>query len=142
MGVSATVHAMASGTMPDGEIIESVDLGKCWHAIHFLLSGTAVAGEGAAQLLLSGVPLADISDAEVLQNSADKVQQFAAFLEGTPNSALFGRCDARRAGELDVYNFDFLEADAHDHIAQYLDKLREFTSRHARSGHDLLVVIA
>jgi hypothetical protein len=133
---------MAAGTMPDGEIIESVELGKCWHAIHFLLSGSAVGGESAAHLLLSGTPLADISDAEVLQNPAERVQQFAVFLESTTNSALFGRCDARRASELDVYNHDFLEAEAHDHIAQYLNKLREFTSRHARSGHDFLVVIA
>jgi hypothetical protein len=142
MGMSATIHAMTPGTMPDGELIDSVDLGKCWHAIHFLLSGTADAGDDPSRFLLSGARMPDISDAEVFQNSVDEVRRFAAFLESVSTSTLLGRCDSRRAGELGVYNYDFLEAEGHDHIVHYVNKLREFTSRHAKRGHDLLVVIA
>lgn len=88
----------------DGALIDTVRLEKSWHAIHFLLSGTADAGEDPSQFMLSGVPMPGARDCEVLQNPTDKVRRFAA--------------------------------------EQYLNDLREFTSRHARNGYDFLVVIA
>jgi hypothetical protein len=142
MGMVGTIHAMIPGTMPAGDIVDTVDLGKCWHAIHYLLSGTGVAGDDASQFLLSGKPMQDVSDCEVFQNSSDKVQRFAAFLESASNDALYSRCDSRRAGEIDVYNYEFLEPDGRRHIEQYLNDLRDFVSRHSKAGHDLLVVIA
>jgi len=128
--------------MPDGALIDTVSLEKSWHAIHFLLSGTVDAGEDPSQFLLSGVPMPGVTDCEVLQNPADKVRRFAAFLEGISTKALFDRCDIRRARELNVYNHEYLESDSRNHAEQYLNDLREFTSRHARNGYDFLVVIA
>ncbi len=142
MGVHCSLHAIATPPRPGTPTYGSVSLDKTWHALHFLLSGTAVEGSDPTQFLLSGAQIAETSDHCKLHPHA-AVEAFSRVLDAVDDTELLGRLDRRRMGELDIYPGHWGEDEAFDRafLLQHLTPLRAFIARHAREGHAVLVTI-
>lgn len=84
-----------------------VDLDKAWHCLHYLLSGSAQAGEGPlAFLLAGGTPVGeeDLGGAGPARVFfAAEVAVIASALAAVTESALLERFDAKKLEALGVY---------------------------------------
>lgn len=83
-----------------------VDLDKAWHALHYLLSGSARDGEGPlAFLLKGGTPVGDedfgYGPARVFQPA--EVSAIADALAGVSQRTLLPRFDLKKFERLDLY---------------------------------------
>lgn len=142
MGVYCSLTAIAGPLAPGTPAYGSVDLDKTWHALHFLLSGTAGEGSDPSQFLLSGTQIAETSDHCRFHPHA-AVISFSRVLDAVDDTELVGRLDRRRMRELDIYPGHWGEDEAFDRrfLLQHLTPLRAFIARHASEGHAVLVTI-
>ncbi len=141
MGIRGTILASAAGQSKTGPTIESIDLDKAWHGLHFLLSGSADATPGAEGFILNGEPVGDASDAEIYAHTAESVAAFNKVLERTEPKDLLDRYDADRMRVSNVYPDLAWDQQDFDYLLEYFKVLRSFVQRHASAGHELVVVI-
>ena len=141
MGIRATLLAFKPGQSETGPIIESLELDKSWHGIHFLLCGSAEPIHGPAGFLLNGEAVEDDGDAEVYLHAAEEVAAFDLLLTATTARELLDRYDPERMKALELYPaLDWNQGDF-DYLLDYVDRLRAFVRRHAELGHELTVLI-
>lgn len=138
--MECTLHAMKDHEIPEGEIIESLKLEKSWEALHFLLSASTSEGEDAAQFLLSGKILEDVSEHVAIQQ-ADAVSAFKIILENTSDVELAARFDPAKMDAAQIYPGNW-NARGFSYLEEYLGPLRLFIGLHANKGNGILVVIA
>lgn len=139
MGTRGTLLAFKN--FETGPVLESFDLDKSWHGLHFLLSGAAAPIAGTAGFLRNGQKLDDPDDAEVYFHSAAEVAEFNTLLTQTTARLLRDRYDAARMRALDIYPQLNWDQSDFDYLVAYYNGLRPFVQRHADFGHELMVMI-
>lgn len=142
MGLYCSLTAVAAPVAPGSPTFGSVSLDKTWHALHFLVSGTAGEGSAPGQFLLGGTQLAETSEHCKLHPHA-AVAAFAGVLEAVSDDELLARLDGERMRELDIYPGHWGRDEAFDRafLLEHLRPLRAFIARHAEEGHAVLVTI-
>jgi hypothetical protein len=125
----------------------SLDIDKAWHGLHFLLTGTAEAGEEPACFLLrGGEDLDDEGQARALRPNQE--QRFADYLSGLTSEELTQRYDASRMAKLNIYpgSIWLRTAPTHDPPLRWLlesfSGLRRFIGLAAEARSGVIIEIA
>lgn len=125
------------------------DADKAWHAIHFLLTGTAWGGQPPLGFILRGgtqLGEDDIGRGPARAFSAPEVRSIADALEALPSVELAGRFDARALAAADIYPEIWHGApgvdDPRAFVLEYYDALRSFVIDAAQRGEALLVYLS
>jgi hypothetical protein len=133
---------------PDGfGPFADLDVDKAWHAIHFLLTGTA--WEGAPPLNFIAAGGTEIGDdlgyGPARGLTSGEVRRLAAALEALPRDSLLQRFDpaALTAAEIypDIWDRPPEEDDTRAYVAEYYEQLRSFIMEAAAASEALLVSI-
>lgn len=128
--------------MPDPEL----DLDKSWHAIHYLITGTAWdVSEGAGAAILGGDEIGEdngYGPARLL--SSDKVRAVAVALDAIDVDTLRSRFDPDALATADIYPAIWTQADADfdNYLAPYFVQLQSFYARASANGQAVLLAIS
>ncbi|HYQ04040.1 MAG TPA: YfbM family protein [Polyangiaceae bacterium] len=135
---------------PTGEFgpFADLDVDKAWHAIHFLLTGSAWEGESPLNFIAAGG--AEIGDdvgygpARCLDSS--EVASLAAALQELPTNVLLKRFNPEALSAADIYPDIWdrppEEDDSQGYVAEYYEVLRSFILDAASEHQALLVSIS
>lgn len=117
----------------------ALDVGKAWHGIHFLLTGTVGGGSGPLDTVVYGrTPLdEEMQYGAVMATDAADVPAIAAALAAAPDAALRQRFDPDAMD--DIYPSAWDEPDALDWLMENLQALRAFY-RDAAAAHHAVVI--
>lgn len=131
---------------PSDEGIE-VDLDKAWHAIHFLLCGSADEGTGTAAFFLSGgTPIGDIDIGygPARAMTAAQVADIAGFLEKLPPETLVQRYDAGKLDATDIYPNIWRRdgENAKAYLRDSYDTLRQHMATTARNRMGMVIALS
>lgn len=135
----------------DGEddAAEQNDLDKAWHAIHFILTGSAWEGEFPLNFLVSGgTPVGDedVGYGPARAFTSEEVWQIEAALSRVSETDFRGRFSLVKMREADIYpsfgdaSDDEMEAEL-SYVLENFRSLKEFVARSAGQGRALLVYI-
>jgi hypothetical protein len=137
---------IAEYLFPDDESSdETLDIDKAWHAVHFLLCGSADPGPSTfASAILGGDPVGpDLGYGPTRYLSAERVREVAAALETIGRSELEKRYDA------DALNSDCIypemwdtEPGVLDFIGGNYENVRELYMRGRENGQAMLLWLA
>ena len=121
-------------------------LHKAWHAIHFLLTGSADEAPLPQGYLLEGgqdlgEPDPDGLDAQPRLLSPEEVKEFADVLQPLDEQELRRRFDHAAMRDADVYSIGPHEEEELDFVAQFLEELRSFVSDTAAAGHGVVIAL-
>ncbi|MFY2765149.1 YfbM family protein [Arenimonas sp. MALMAid1274] len=121
-----------------------VDLDKSWHGIHYLLTGTAWAGEPPLNFLAGAgqtVGNVDVGYGPARSFSSDEVAAIHAALAPVTRDSLRARFDSDAMAKLDIYPAIWRdEGDgAFDYCADYFDELKAFIADASARGLGLLI---
>ena len=124
-----------------------LDIDKAWHAIHFLLTGTAWEGEAPLNFMVTGG--LDVGDdlgyGPARGLTSEEVRSIAAALEAIPPDSLMERFDPVALESAEIYPDIWDRADEEDdpraYISGYYDQLRTFILDAATEGEALLVAM-
>lgn len=140
----ATAQAVDLPLAP-GEV-DTIDLDKAWHGIHFMLTSTAWEGEPPLNFLMQGGTV--IGEVEVGYGpargmTAAEVQAVAEALAGIDEAFIRARFDPARMMQLDIYpgiwDRDRAEDDSFGYCMEYFGALRTFVMRAAERGVGLII---
>ena len=125
------------------------DLDKAWHGIHFLLTGTAWAGEPPLDFLVAGgqaVGAEDLGYGPGRVFSSAQVRGIHAAVAAISDDELSRRYSPASMREADVYPDIWDRApeldDAREYVMSYVTTLREFLTSASRRGLGMLVYLA
>ena len=126
--------------MPDPEL----DLGKNWHAIHYLLTGSAWdIGEGAGAAVLGGVEIGEdrgYGPARVLD--PDSARVVATELDALRVETMRARFDPDAMAAAEIYPNGWDGGDAEwNGLVEHLAELRRFYRAAAENGQAVLLAI-
>jgi hypothetical protein len=124
-----------------------VDLDKAWHCLHYLLSGSAQAGQGPlAFLLAGGAPVGDVDlggagPARVF--TASEVAPIADALAEVTEATLLARFDAKKLEALGIYPGRWSELNVRSdyELGYYFGPFRELQRLTARAKGSQLGMI-
>ena len=123
-----------------------IDFDKAWHALHFVLTGSADGTDSPLSLLLGkGEPAGeDGGYGPPLLVSAAEMRQFHEALAGLSDEDLRQRYDPRAMLAADVYLADALaeEEDGWDYVAQGIPALRRLAERCAQQNSGAIIFIS
>jgi hypothetical protein len=142
MGVCAQILATKPGQSKTGPTIESLDIDKAWHALHFLLSATGEPVPGPEGFLQNGERIQDTGEAEVYLHTLSEVAALDQLLDHVTPRVLLERYDPARMKALRIYPESDWDQRDFDHLLWHYNGLRSFVKRHAEAGHELLVLIS
>jgi hypothetical protein len=126
--------------------VDTIDLDKAWHGIHFMLTGTAWEGEPPLNVLVQGGTV--IGEVEVGYGpargmTAVEVRAIAEALAGIDEAFMRARFDPARMMQLDIYpgiwDRDPAEDDSFGYCMEYFGALRTFVMRAAERGVGLII---
>jgi hypothetical protein len=122
------------------------NLHKAWHAIHFLLTGSAEEAPLPEGYLLDGghllgKPDPDEMEAQPRLLSPEAVQIFAEVVRPINEQELRRRFDHAAMLDADVYSIGPHEDDEFEFVAQFLGELRTFVTEAAEAGHGAVVTM-
>ena len=137
---------------PESEAFADLDVDKSWHAIHFLLTGTAWEGEPPSNFIVSGgrpVGDEDVGYGPARGFTSGEVREIADALSDLASDALLARYDHAAMNRLDIYpggSDGWLprerdENELIEYLADYYEQLREFVIGAAKEGEALLVYL-
>lgn len=121
--------------------VDTIDLDKAWHGIHFMLTGTAWEGEPPLNFPMHGGTV--IGEVEVGYGSARgmtaaEVRTVAGALAGIDEAFMRARFDPAQMTRLDIYpgiwDRDPTEDDSLGYCLEYFGALRAFVMRAAERG--------
>jgi hypothetical protein len=122
-----------------------LDVDKAWHAIHFLLTGSAWEGEPPLNFIASGGTEIgdDVGYGPARFLSAADVMRLATALKALPREELMQRFDAKALGAAEIYpeiwDRPAKEDDTRRYVANYYETLRAFVLDAATANEALLV---
>jgi len=122
-----------------------LDVDKAWHAIHFLLTGSAWGGEPPLNFIASGGTEIgdDVGYGPARALDAVEVAALAAALESVPVDALLERFDPAALTAASVYpniwDRPAEEDDARGYVGEYYETLRAFVLDAASEREALLI---
>lgn len=128
---------------------DDVGLDKAWHAIHYLLTGTAWDGDPPLDLLVTGgTPVGDVDvgygPARAL--TAAEVAEAHRALDGLSDEELRGRFDPAAMTDADIYPSIWDRAPEEDDVLGYvmghLAELRAFLARAAGAGMGAVISLS
>lgn len=131
--------------LAQGEV-DTIDLDKAWHGIHFMLTSTAWEGAPPLNFLMHGGTV--IGEVEVGYGpargmTAAEVQAVAAALAGIDEAFMRARFDPVQMTQLDIYpgiwDRDPAEDDSLGYCLEYFGALRVFVMRAAERGAGLII---
>jgi hypothetical protein len=132
----------------EGEGIDT-DLDKAWHGIHFLLTGTAWAGEPPLDFLVAGgreVGAEDVGYGPARAFTAAELRAIGAAMRGLSDEELERRYSPETMKEADIYPDIWdrpAEADdAREYALSHLRSLREFLAEAERRGMGMIVYLS
>lgn len=134
----------------DGESsADQIDLDKAWHAIHFVLTGSAWEGEFPLNFLVSGgTPVGDedVGYGPARAFTSEEVRQIEAALAGVSEADFRARFSWEKMKEEDIYpSFgDASDEQKEEELAYVLpnfEGLKGFVARTAQQGQGMLVYI-
>ncbi|WP_191842132.1 DUF1877 family protein [Catellatospora chokoriensis] len=127
------------GEMPEPEL----DLGKSWHGVHYLLTGTAWdIRQGAGEAVLGGEEIGeDGGYGPARLFTPEAVRAVAAALDALDVDALRARFDPQAMTALRIYPNHVVEMEAFDYLADNLADLHRFYRSAAHDGQAVLLAI-
>ena len=141
-------EAASAPTWPPAAAGEELDLEKAWHALHFLLTGTADGGtEPACFILSGGEDVGDDDDVLARLLRPEQVRDFAAFLGALTPAELRGRFDPARMAALEIYPDPIWERaeemdEEREHLVASFEALRDFVTAAAAAGDAIVVSVS
>ncbi len=139
---------LGAGRTPDGfGPFVDLDLEEAWHAIHFLLTGSAWDGKPPLNFVATGGKELgeDHGYGPARSLSATQVRRLAAALDKYPTEALLQRFDPRALTAADVYpgiwSRPAEDEDTRRYVAAHYDELRKFVMEGAAAGQAWVVWI-
>ncbi len=121
-------------------------LDKAWHAIHFLLTGSA--GEAAlpeGYLLDGGLALGDPDPDEMEAQprllSPEEIKAFAKVVRSLDEEELRRRFDHAAMLDAGVYSIGPDADEEFESVAHYFEKLRTFIAHAADAGHGAVITL-
>lgn len=135
---------MASRLFGEDEPEADLDVDKAWHAIHFLLCGSADEASGPlGSAILGGTPIGpDLGYGPARWLSADQVRAVAKAL---PEPAeLISRYDSQALTDADVYPqiWDEPDDEISDFLGSHYEALRRFYAQAAAENQAMLLWLA
>jgi hypothetical protein len=124
-----------------------LDVDKAWHAIHFLLTGSAWEGESPLNFIAAGGSEIgdDVGYGPARCLDSREVANLAAALENLPTNVLLKRFDPEALSAADIYPDIWdrppEEDDIQGYVAEYYEVLRTFILDAASERQALLVSI-
>jgi hypothetical protein len=122
------------------------DVGEAWHAIHYLLNGSAWEGEPPRfNAVLGGEPIGDddLGNGPVRFLTADEVRDVADALEDVPVFVLMERFDPDLLDEAEIYPESWGEDDQErGAVSGRYTALAEFFRTAARAGDAMLLYLS
>nr|WP_156312975.1 YfbM family protein [Micromonospora sp. HK10] len=141
----SVVDLLLYGDLDDDEAeMPELDLGKSWHGIHYLLTGTTwQVGEGAGAAILGGVEIGeDGGYGRPRLLDPDGVRAVATGLDTLDMATLRARCDPDAMTAAEIYPQAWTNAaDDFDFLMPHLADLRRFYHSAATSGQAVLLAI-
>ena len=135
--------AIYDSGVPQENIAPEIDLDKSWHAIHFLLTGSAWGGEPPfSYLLVGGEEVGDVDvgygPARVLR--PQEVSEFDMALASVSPEDLRNRFDPQAIAREEIYAIDPQRREEElEYIFYYYDILRTFVHDASLAGKGLLI---
>ncbi len=118
-------------------------VGKVWHAIHFLLTGSAWGGDAPLNFVAVGGSEVgdDLGYGPPRAFTSDQVSAIAKALEPLPREVLLSRFDAEafRGAEIYPHIWDRTDEDHPGWIGPYYERVREFIIDAAKHHRAMLV---
>ncbi|MET4728160.1 hypothetical protein ABIE09_001967 [Lysobacter enzymogenes] len=128
----------------DAQAATDAYLDKAWHAIHFVLTGSAWAGDAPwAWAVLGGTPVGE-DEAGWRHLPAEQVREVAQALAALPPAEFARRYDAQALAEAQIYpDVIWLRdgEDARDYVLDYYAQLSGFYAAAAQRGDDVFATI-
>ena len=145
--ISEVVPASEREAVPEREPSpdRSIEIGKAWHGLHFLFTGTSDGGEEPACYLSSGgEPLDDDGYARALRPNQTK--RFGDFLGRFTPEHLTRRYDPERMDKLRIYPEGWMTRTENPHTTEWLLEsfadVRTFVTKAANAGDGLIVDVS
>lgn len=141
------VTGQTAGPGAAGTEDPALDLHKSWHALHFLLSGSAWEGSGPAATLLAGGKAVgeDLGYGPARLVSAAETAAFNRFLADQSPDDLLDRIDLNAMGAQQIYCADGDDEDADElgeFVEHYFTQLKDYVAAAAKRGHGLAIWMA
>ncbi len=135
------------GSMRLDDDDRALDLHKSWHALHFLLSGSAWEGAGpAGTLLAGGKPVGeDLGYGPARVVSAADTAAFSQFLADKTQDELTSRIDMEAMSKQQIYCADGDNEDPEElaeFVGHYFEQLKGYVAAAAGRGHGLAIWMA
>jgi hypothetical protein len=147
-GARTSMPTPADARLPSVSNIDTLDIDKAWHGLHYLLTGDAWEGDFPQGFLVScgqEVGDVDVGYGPARAFSAAQVKQIAAFLDGLDRGALRGRFDLDAMAKADIYPDIWMSGESADDLWQYvggaLDEVASFVRNTADRDMALLVYL-
>jgi hypothetical protein len=121
-----------------------IDLDKSWHAIHYLLNGTAWGGEPPLNLMLSqGCQIGDIDVGygPARAFTSEETADYADALAAITGEALMSRYDAAAMLREDIYPQIWDEDDIGSYIIPYFERMKRFMAEAKQAGLGVVVAL-
>ena len=125
------------------------DLDKAWHGVHYLLTGTAWAGEPPLDFLVAGgqpVGAEDLGYGPGRVFSSADVRRIHAAVAAVSDEELAGRYSPESMKHADIYpniwDRPAEVGDAREYVMSYVTTLREFLTNASRGGMGMLVYLS
>ena len=155
MGMYCSIRALSPAQLEQLDLAEDVaaahersgpsaHLEKSWHGLHYLLTGSAMAGDmPLAFLLLGGEPAGEDADEGPRFIQPEEVRQINTALSPISTEQLWSRFDPARMEEEGVYPgiWDEPEDDLREEYVGYFQELKRVVAQAAAAGQGLLVDI-
>ncbi|MEP9401995.1 DUF1877 family protein [Sphingomonas silueang] len=128
------------------ENLDFLDLGEAWHALHYLLTGSAEDVGHPLGIIIAALPelgADEHGEGGIGLIAPDRMLAFADALDAQDDAALARRFAPKAMAKADVYQADALRgADALDYVMQGVPALRQFAAQCRRTGDGAIRVIA
>jgi hypothetical protein len=130
-----------------GPFVE-LDIDKAWHAIHFLLTGTAWEGDHPWNFIVKGGTAigGDLGYGPARALTSAQVREIAAALESMPVEKLSERFDAKALTAAQIYpqiwDRPAEEDDTREYVTSYYEELCDFVLAAAAKGEAMLVYLS
>lgn len=127
---------------------DTIDLDKAWHAIQFLLTGSAWEGEPPMNFIVGGGTPIENSDGgygEARFFTKDEVTAISSALAGLSVESLLARYDGKELADADIYPSIWARPDEQDENLDYIREnyaeLQSYVSGLANRGSSMIVSI-
>jgi Domain of unknown function (DUF1877) len=115
---------------PSEDMSPQFDLEKCWHGLHYLLTGSASQGEEPlCYLVYKGWVIGVCHGGDVRAISSSQLAAFESALQSIDKEEILRRYDGKAMAAAEIYPSELWardDEDGREYVCEYLEKLKEF----------------